>query len=130
MIFFDQICQKKRGFWSKREKVNNTIEFCMFELVQPPSFSLHGQFWFSFNQICPKRSFPLHLCVRPWSLLTILNFSARGPKLSHYICVHNFLLCFILILQETSSTVEQTHIPLKSLTHTAYRCIRWFSAFV
>ena len=32
-------------FWSKTEKVNITIEFCIFELVGVPNFTLNKQFW-------------------------------------------------------------------------------------
>ena len=42
-------------------------------------FSLNWLFWFSY-QICPKREFPVkksRLYVRPWLLLTILNFSRQ-----------------------------------------------------
>ena len=46
----------KGCFQSKAEKVNTTIEFCMFELVQLINFSLSWQFLF-FHQICTKRVF-------------------------------------------------------------------------
>ena len=35
----------KRYFRSQAEKVNITIEFCIFELVYVPNFSLNWQFW-------------------------------------------------------------------------------------
>ena len=35
------------------EKVNITIEFCLFELVQVPKFSLNREFWF-FGPNLPK----------------------------------------------------------------------------
>ena len=44
--FLDQVCPKKvfpdekEYFWSKIEKVNITIEFCIFELVWVPNFRL------------------------------------------------------------------------------------------
>ena len=41
--FLDQIAQK-RYFWSKTEKVNITIEFCIFELNNVLNFSLNLQF--------------------------------------------------------------------------------------
>ena len=41
-IFFYQ----KGCFWYKTEKVNITIEFCIFELIQVANFSLNWQFWF------------------------------------------------------------------------------------
>ena len=70
------------------EKVSNTIEFCIFELVSVPDFSSTDSFdffLFFFYQICPKKVFPVEkgkialLCVRPWSLLTVISFSVRGP---------------------------------------------------
>ena len=46
---------EKRCFWSKTEKVNISIEFCIFKLDFVPDFSLYKQFWFF--QIYPKRVF-------------------------------------------------------------------------
>ena len=42
---------QKGCFWYETEKVNTTIEFCIFELVWMPNFSLDWQFWF-LDQIC------------------------------------------------------------------------------
>ena len=39
------------------EKVNITIEFCIFELVWIPNFSLNNLDFF--EQICPQRGFPV-----------------------------------------------------------------------
>ena len=50
---------QKVCFRSKTEKMNTTIDFCIFELVLVPNFSLQWQFWFIFNQICSKSVFPL-----------------------------------------------------------------------
>ena len=36
---------KKECFWYKTEKLNTTIEFCIFELVFIPNFNLNRQFW-------------------------------------------------------------------------------------
>ena len=41
-------------FWikfvqSKTEKLNITIEFCIFKMFWVPNFSLHWQFWFKFG---------------------------------------------------------------------------------
>ena len=81
MIFWTKFAQK-RCFPSGTEKVNTTMEFCIFELVYVPNFSLNWQFWFfrpnlpkkcvcepnfsfqwqfwfSFDQICPKTVFPV-----------------------------------------------------------------------
>ena len=38
--------------------MNIIIEFCKFELVLVPNFTLNWQFWFS-DQICPKRVIPV-----------------------------------------------------------------------
>ena len=45
---------RKRCFRSKTEKENIAIEFCMFELVWIPNFSLNWQFWF-FRLNLPKK---------------------------------------------------------------------------
>ena len=53
---------QKGCFASKTEKVNTTIEFCIFELVYVPSFSLSWQFWCFFCYFCPnlpKSVFPV-----------------------------------------------------------------------
>ena len=41
LIFWDQICLKNGEFQSETKKVNITIEFCVFELVEIPNFSLN-----------------------------------------------------------------------------------------
>ena len=46
---------QKGYFQSKTEKLNITIEFCMFELVYVPNVSLNWTFWF-FGPNCPKQS--------------------------------------------------------------------------
>ena len=43
----------KKLFPSKNEKVNITSEFCVFELVEVPNFTLNWQFWF-FGPNLPK----------------------------------------------------------------------------
>ena len=71
--------------------MNITIEHIRISLGAKFQLTL-ANFFFFFEQIFAKRVFPVengkkHLCVRPWSLLTILNFSlltilnfsARGP---------------------------------------------------
>ena len=119
LIFWTKYAQNG-CFRLNTEKVNNTIEFYIFELVLGPNFGLNWQFCF-LDQVCPKRVFFIqkrerevnitqtvfifvclfvclfvltnypqkghfqskteksHLSVRPWLLLTILNFSARRP---------------------------------------------------
>ena len=52
LIFWTKFAQK-RYFWSKAEKVNIIIEFCVFELVYVPNFRLNYQFWF-FGSNLPK----------------------------------------------------------------------------
>ena len=44
----------KKGVCYKIEKVNTTIEFCIFELVLLPNFSLNWQVWF-FGPNLPKK---------------------------------------------------------------------------
>ena len=91
--------------------MNNTIEFCIFELVHTSNFSLHWQFLFFivFWTNLPEKGYfqprteKSHLCARPWSLLTILNF-----KLFHTIADrHNIILMSLLLLvSETISKVK------------------------
>ena len=45
LIFWTKFAQNG-CFWSKTEKVNSAIEFCIFELVSVPNFNLNWQFWF------------------------------------------------------------------------------------
>ena len=57
LIFWTKFAQ--RGcFWSKTEKMKSTIEFCIFELVWVPNFSLSWQFWFLGPRF-PKRVIPV-----------------------------------------------------------------------
>ena len=57
MIFFTKFAQKG-CFQSKTETINGAIEFCIFELVSVPNFSLNWQFWFFWPNL-PKRDFPV-----------------------------------------------------------------------
>ena len=75
---------QKEYFQSKPKKVNTTNEFCIFQLVSVPSFSLNWQFCSFEPNLTEKRYFrskteKLHFCMRPWSLLNISNFFAREP---------------------------------------------------
>ena len=47
---------QERYLWSKAEKVNIIIEFCIFKLVLVPNFSLNWQFWFFWPDL-PKKGF-------------------------------------------------------------------------
>ena len=53
LIFWTKFVQKGY-FQSKTEKVNITIKFCIFKLVQVPNFSLHWQFWFFWTKFAQK----------------------------------------------------------------------------
>ena len=55
LIFWTKFTQKGYPWW-KTEKMNITIEFCIFELVWVSNFSVNWQFWF-FRTTCPKRGF-------------------------------------------------------------------------
>ena len=57
LIFWTNLTQE-RYFRSKTEKVNMIFEFCIFELLKVPNFSLNWQFHF-LDQICPKSVFLL-----------------------------------------------------------------------
>ena len=53
MIFWTKFAEK-RHFQSKTDKMNNTTEYCMFELVFVSNFTLNKQFWI-FGQNLPKK---------------------------------------------------------------------------
>ena len=55
LIFWIKFTQKVY-FQSKTEKVNSSIEFCIFELVYEPNFSLNLQFSFFILNL-PKKVF-------------------------------------------------------------------------
>ena len=55
LIFWNKVAQNGY-FQSKLEKMDTTIEFCIFKSVYIPNFTLNWQFWF-FWQICPKNYF-------------------------------------------------------------------------
>ena len=80
------------SFWSKTARINTTIEFSIFKLVQVPGFSLNWQFWILGPNLPQKRVFAfengkskhqtLHiqisLCTKLQLKLTIFFF---GPNL-------------------------------------------------
>ena len=100
---------EKGCFRSKTEKVNITMEFCIFELVSVPNFSLHWQFWFLY-QICLKTVFPV------WNWKTAV---LRVPVVvTYYIKLcrtgadrHKVILMFLLLL------VAETTIQILSVPH-------------
>ena len=57
---------QERYLWSKTEKVNIIIEFCIFKSVLVPNFRLNWQFW-SFWPDLPKKGFP-GLKQKKWAL--------------------------------------------------------------
>ena len=80
LIFLTNITQKGY-FWSKTEKVNITIESCIYELVWVPNFSLTTILilWTKFAQkVCLKLKIRIFACAH-CRFLQILNFFARGP---------------------------------------------------
>ena len=88
ICFFGPNLPKKGISGQKRKKWNHHTEFCKFELFYVPNFSLSDSFVFCFcfflTKFGPKGYFrpkkeKSYLCVGPWSLLTISQFSARGP---------------------------------------------------
>ena len=102
LIFWTKFAQKG-CFCSKTEKVNTTIDFCIFELVYLPNFSLNWQFWFFFLSKFAQKGYlrsktkKPHLCVRSWSLLTMLTFRT-GPD--RY---NSILKSLLLLIVETIS---------------------------
>ena len=55
--FFEPNLPQKGYFRSKMEKVKTTIEFCIFKLVQVPSFNSNWQFWFFWPNLPKKGCF-------------------------------------------------------------------------
>ena len=56
---------QERYLWSKTEKMNIIIEFCLFKLVLVPNFSLNWQFGFFWPDL-PKKSFS-GLKLKKWA---------------------------------------------------------------
>ena len=77
-IFWSKLAQN-RYHWSKTEKVNSTIKFCVFQLVWIPQLKFKMLiFWTKF-------------ACGPWLLLTISNFSARWPtNTTAFWCLFSF----------------------------------------
>ena len=80
--------------------MNTTIEFCIFELVYLPNFSLKWEFCFFFDQICTKRVFPVEnrkiVIVRASMIVTyyIKLFHTGADR-------HNGILMSLLLFAET-----------------------------
>ena len=53
-IFWAKFAKKITCFQSKTDKIDTTIEFCVFELVFASNFTLNKQFWI-FGQNLPKK---------------------------------------------------------------------------
>ena len=53
-IFLPNLSTKSNCFLSKTDKIDITIEFCIFELVFVSNFTLNKQFWI-FGKTLPKR---------------------------------------------------------------------------
>ena len=64
LSFWTRFAQE-RYLWSKTEKLNIIIEFCLFKLVLVPNFSLNWQFWFFWPDL-PKKSFS-GLKLKKWA---------------------------------------------------------------
>ena len=89
LIFGAKLAQKGY-FRSKTEKVNSTIEFYLFKVVQsfslnwPIEILMNWQFWFLSENLSKQGISRLKhkkciFCVHPLSWLTILSFSAWRP---------------------------------------------------
>ena len=90
ILIFGAKFAQKGYFRSKTAKVNSTIEFYLFKVVQsfslnwPIEILMNWQFWFFIRKFVQTAYFPsktqkVHFCVHPLSWLTILNFSAWRP---------------------------------------------------
>ena len=89
----DQICQKGY-FESKIDKMNITIEFCIFELVLVPNFSWNWQFWFLGPNL-PKK-----------------GISSLKQKDSTFKCVHGLYLLYETFLYWGWQTQRIVQTPL------------------
>ena len=54
ILIFGPNLSKKGCFQSKSEKMNTTIELCIFKFVYIPNYSLNRQFWFSGPNLSKK----------------------------------------------------------------------------
>ena len=105
LTFWTKFSQKGR-FRSKTENVNNAIEFSILELVSVVNFSLNWQFWFFFlfffDQICPKREFPIEnwkiVLARASMVVTYyIKLFRTGPT-------HNGIFMSLLLLVAETNT--------------------------
>ena len=112
--------------------MNVTTEFCLLKLVSlGTKFQVQLTTLIFLTKLAQKRNFQLkteksHLCVHPWSLLTRLNFSARGPAdtgilMSLLLLVAetvNFTLNVTLRHQNVTPAVSFSMIFFKSIHYT------------
>ena len=68
----------KKVWWEGMEI--NTRNFCILQtrIESQKPFIVSGVWW-SVKLVLPTETQKSHFCVRPWSLVTILNFFERGP---------------------------------------------------
>ena len=111
MIFCTKFAQKG-CFPYKIGSMNTTNEFCIFELVEVPNFSLNWQVWVFFVQICPKREFLVEngkiALVRASMVVTyyIILFHTRPD-------IHNGILMYLLFL--AAEAIKRNTARLRNL---------------
>ena len=101
LLFWTKFAQKG-CFRSKTKKVNTIIELCIFELAKVPKKNFRS------------KTEKLHLRVSPWSLLTILSFSARGPI--------GILMSLLLLVTETKEHTFCLSLPPPKWFQTSKNC--------
>ena len=78
LIFWTKFIQE-RYFRFKTEKMNITIEFCIFELIKVKNFSLNWQFWFLDQIFLMCIQYTIH-CDKKKMLIKLASEKINGTK--------------------------------------------------
>ena len=133
LILWTKFAQK-RYFWWKTEKVNITIEICLFELVWIPNFNVNWQFLFFGGKLATKGCFSGFPCWEdrgspPPSNRKFAHYEkfpySRLPRMS--LCMSPWLFLTILkfFFTVTERSLTSSIGPSRNfvLSFYKYRCI-------
>ena len=105
LIFWTKL-NPKGYFWLKIEKMNTTIKFCIFELVEVPDFSSNWQFWI-FGPNLPKKGIS-HWKWKHHHLILHIRISL-GTKFQFNLIIFNFRTKFAQKRYSRSKTEKSEH---------------------
>ena len=80
-------------------------------------------------QVFPCQMVEIFCTFRDCNGYDLIIFFSSRKSLPFYLCIKPSVST-VLIFQETSPTVVQTYVSLKTLIQTTYQCVKWFSTFV